>query len=202
MTYLEGSERRGYRFTSRTPDDKEMLRPSEVFARRLRETRKARGITQEALAEMLTRAGIPMSKTALLGIERAADGDRAREPRSLSLDEALAIAAVLNAAPSNMLAPPEGSVVQITDRIATDSIGFREFLRYGFPWTLDAVPYEYLPDEEREKFVLELARLAVTASDAYRADDKPGVVEVVLAIIDRVKQREADLLLDSRDEHR
>ena len=65
-----------------------------------------------------------------------------------------------------MLAPPEGSVVQITDRTSTDSLGFREFLRYGFPWNLDAVPYEYLPDEERENFVLDLARLALAISDA------------------------------------
>ncbi len=197
-THLEGSKRHGYRFTSRTPDDKEKLRPSEVFARRLRETRKARGLTQEALGEMLRRSGIPMSKTALLGIERAADQDRVQEARGLSLDEALAIAAVLNAAPSNMLAPPEGSVVQITDRISTDSLGFREFLRYGFPWNLDAVPYEYLPDEEREKFVLDLARLALTMSDAYRAGDKAGIREAGEAIIDRVKQREADPLLEQR----
>jgi transcriptional regulator with XRE-family HTH domain len=176
--------------TSRAPDDKEKFRPSEVFARRLRETRKARGITQEALAEMLTGNGIPMSKTALLGIERAADQDRVREARSLSLDEALAIAAVLNAAPSNMLAPPEGSIVQITDGTSTDSLGFREFLRYGFPWSLDAVPYEYLPDEDREKFVFELARLALTMSDACRAGDKAGIREAGEAIIDRVKQRE------------
>ena len=58
----------GYRFSSRTPGDKEKLRPSDVFARRLREHRKARGLTQEQLGEMLTRAGHPMSKTALLGV--------------------------------------------------------------------------------------------------------------------------------------
>ena len=105
---------------------------------------------------------------------------------------------MLNAAPSNMLAPPEGSVVQITDRTSTDSLGFREFLRYGFPWNLDAVPYEYLPDEERENFVLDLARLALTMSDAYRAGDKAGIREAREAIIDRVKQREADPLLEQR----
>ena len=72
------------------------------------------------------------------------------------------------------------------------------FLRYGFPWNLDAVPYEYLPDEERENFVLDLARLALTMSDAYRAGDKAGIREAGEAIIDRVKQREADPLLEQR----
>jgi len=60
------------------------------------------------------------------------------------------------------------------------------------------VPYEYLPDEERENFVLDLARLALTMSDAYRAGDKAGIREAGEAIIDRVKQREADPLLEHR----
>lgn len=95
-------------------------------------------------------------------------------------------------------ATAESSVVQVTDRISTDSIGVRGFLRYGFPWILDAVPYEYLPDEEREKFVFELARLALTTSDAFRQTDKAGIREAAEAIIDRVKQREADLLLEQK----
>ncbi|HEU4973003.1 MAG TPA: hypothetical protein VFT35_13870 [Gaiellaceae bacterium] len=67
--------------------------------------------------------------------------------------------------------------------MSTDSLGFREFLRYGFPWSLDAVAYEYLPYEEREKFVFELARFALTMSDAVRGGDKAGVIEAGEAIM-------------------
>ena len=167
------------------PAGYESLRPSEVFARRLRETRKARNLTQGQLAEMLTKAGVPMSKTALLGIEGG--------KRGLSLDEALAITAELNAVPTHMLLPPEGVFVQIDDNFGTDSRGFREFLRYGFPWNLDAVPYEYLPDEEREKFQLQLARLALTLGDAYRAANGDAIKEAVEKIIEEVRLREAEL---------
>lgn len=171
-----------------TPDDYENMRASEVFARRLRDTRKARGLTQEELADMLTRAGIPMSKTAVVGIERA--------KRGVSLDEFLAITAVLNAVPAHMLTPPEGVFVKITDDSGTDALGFRDFLRYGFPWNLDAVPYEYLPDEEREKFQLRIARLALNVSDAYRGGDNPSVVDAVLKIVDEVVLRESELARD------
>jgi transcriptional regulator with XRE-family HTH domain len=192
MDYLEGGKRQGYRFGSRAPDG-EKLRPSEVFAQRLQETRKARGLTQKQLAEMLTEAGIPMSKTALLGIETG--------KRGLSLDEALGIAAVLNAVPAHMLTPHEGEMVKVNDHLAIGGLGFREFLRYGFPWSLDAVPYEALPEAEREKFQLNLARLALGLNDAYRGADKAGIKDAVDAIVDEVTRHQIERVRDEVGRH-
>jgi transcriptional regulator with XRE-family HTH domain len=73
-------------------------RPSEVFAVRLRETRKARNLSQTELARRMTNAGRPMSKEALLRIENGT--------RGLSLDEAIALIAVLFAVPPHLLTPP------------------------------------------------------------------------------------------------
>ena len=168
----------------------ETMKPSEVFARRLREKRKDRGFTQEQLAEMLTAVGIPISKTALLGIESG--------KRGLSLDEAFGITAVLNAVPAHMLTPPEGVHAQVTGKLSIDGLGFREFLRYGFPWSMDAIPHEALPEAEREKFQLQLALLALRLSDAYRGLDKAGIKDAVDAIVDEVHRRESERLLDDR----
>jgi hypothetical protein len=131
---------------------------------------------------MLTSSGVPMSKTALLGIERG--------KRGLSLDEALAITAQLNAVFAHMLTPPEGAFVQIDDKYGADAVGFREFLRHGFPWSLDEVPYEALPDHEKEKFELRIAYLAYGLTDAYRGEDWEGIREIVKAIIEEVRLRE------------
>ena len=85
----------------------EGLRPSEIFARRLREVRTARGESQETLAQTMTERGAcPLSKAALLRIEKGKGFDEGG--RGLSLDEAIALAAVLNAAPAHLLTPPEG----------------------------------------------------------------------------------------------
>ena len=192
MTCVQGGKRQGYRFGSRAPDG-EKLRPSEVFAHRLREKRKDRGLTQQRLADMLTEAGVPMSKTALLGIERGT--------RGLSLDEAIGITTVLNAVPAHMLTPPEGVMVELGDDTSIDGLGFREFLRYGLPWNLDAVPHEALPEAEREEFQLELAQLALRLNDSMRGQDRAGIRDAVEAIVEKVKLREIERVRDEVARH-
>jgi transcriptional regulator with XRE-family HTH domain len=149
--------------------DYESMRPSEVFARRLRETRKARGLTQTQLAAELTNAGVPISKTALLGIETL--------KRRVTLDEALAIAAGLNAVPAHMLSPPEGAFLQVDDRFAIPARGVREFLQFGLPWNVDDTPDELLPDDE-EAFRLRLGQLAQALVDAERTDNDDAAREI------------------------
>lgn len=160
------------------------MRPSEVFAMRLKETRRARDMTQAELAYRLTERGVPMSKGALLRIEKG--------ERGLSLDEALALTAALNAVPAYMLTPPEGAWVQLDDNIATDGAGLREFLRYGFPWNPDPVPDEAHDEVQREKFQLNLARHALALVDAVRSKDKAGITDAGKAIVAEVKRREAE----------
>ena len=100
-------------------------RPSEVFVSRLREIRDERGISQAELARQMTAEGRPLSKVALLRIENG--------KRGLSLDEALALAKLLNVAPAHLLSPPDGSHVWPTDGIGLNGGEMANFLLFGDP---------------------------------------------------------------------
>jgi len=149
--------------------------PSEVFAERLREVRAARGMSRPALARRMTEVGRPMNKLALLRIEK---GDR-----KLSLDEALAIAWILSAAPAHMISPPADEHVWITDEHGVDGGGLRHFLQTGF-----AVPAWPASPREEDRAELQLFLMrALTAHaaalvDAGRGGDKAGAQAAVSAI--------------------
>jgi transcriptional regulator with XRE-family HTH domain len=137
--------------------------PSHVFAVRLRETRLARGLTQAELADRVTTAGRPLSRVAILGIER---GDR-----RVSLDEALALAQVLYVAPANLLSPPDGQFVRLTEKAAVDGSGMRNWLMFGDP-TLHS------PEGQRVRARLDLVftveMYAQAIIDAKRGGDTAG----------------------------
>jgi transcriptional regulator with XRE-family HTH domain len=147
-------------------------RPSEVFAARLRETRKARGFSQTELARRMTDWGRPMSKEALLRIENGT--------RGISLDEALALAAALFAVPPHLLTPPGDEFVWLTDKMGVDGEGMRAWLRYGDAFIADSgdLPDELIADRA-------LAKVSVHAQafvDAMRGDDKAGKLEAFHAL--------------------
>src|SRR5262245_2425001 len=105
------------------------LRPSEVFAQRLKATRTDRHLSQTELARRTTDTGRPMAKPALLRIEKGQPPEMGG--RGLSLDEALAFCSVLGTAPATMLSPPEGELVWLTDDEAVDGDGLRDWFRHG-----------------------------------------------------------------------
>jgi transcriptional regulator with XRE-family HTH domain len=141
-------------------------RPSEVFATRLRETRKARGFSQTELAQQMTEQGQPMSKAALLRIENG--------ERGLSLDEALAFAAVLYAVPAHLLSPPDDAIVRLTDKLGVDGEGLRAWLVHGYEFIATASDYHRGERAKSlEKIVLANAQALV---DARRGKDKAGEV--------------------------
>ena len=72
--------------------------PNEVFRRRLREVREARGVSQYDLVRELRALGYPMRQPAITRIERG--------QRKVSLDEAVAIAAALNVLPERLYRTP------------------------------------------------------------------------------------------------
>lgn len=76
------------------------MTPAEVFARRLREIRTAKGWSQARVAEEMTRLGHRMMQTTVGKVET---GDR-----SVSLEEALVFALALGVAPSAMLGTRDG----------------------------------------------------------------------------------------------
>jgi transcriptional regulator with XRE-family HTH domain len=155
--------------------DEPAKRASELFGQRLRETREARGLSQTELAEHMTNQGRPMSKAALLRIEKGT--------RGLSLDEAIALAAILYAAPVNLLSPPEDSLVELTSGRVVDGGGMRNFLLTGdsiLAWPES--PAE--DDRERLRLILErsLTAYATALLDAIRGADPAGKRAALTAI--------------------
>lgn len=171
--------------------DPTRLKPSEVFAVRLRETRIARRISQTELARLVTERGVPMSKAAVLRVEN-------RE-RGLSLDEALALTMALNAVPAYLLSPPEGTVVAVNDSFAMDGAGIREWLRYGL-WNWEPAPDEGHEDGKRHAFQRNLAALALALVDAVRGNDKAGLRDAERSIIREVARRQKELEIAQEEE--
>jgi transcriptional regulator with XRE-family HTH domain len=74
-----------------------MTLPSEVFRARLRLVRRLKGWTQQQLSAELARADVELSESAIVRMEKGT--------RGVSLNEAIAIAAVLGVSPLHMTVP-------------------------------------------------------------------------------------------------
>ncbi len=151
-------------------------RPTEVFAARLKEVRKARGMSQAELAERATQAGVPLGKLALMRIENG--------QRGVSLDEMVALTELLGASPAHMLCPDDGEWIALHDNTAVDGSGLRFWLRTG-----DAL----LISPEGREVRLEVLFVAYARAlvDASRSSDKAGIHDAVLGILDAAKREEA-----------
>jgi len=142
-------------------------RPSEVFIARLAEVRDARGFSQAEVARRMTAVGRPLGKLAYMRIE---NGDR-----GLPLDEALALAFLLEIAPAHLLTPPEGELVALVDGMNFNGAAMRNFLRSGVPF-----------EATRERLSAQLERLVLIHAqallDANRGNDRAGVNEALVAL--------------------
>jgi hypothetical protein len=128
----------------------------------------------------MTAGGRPLNKAALLRIESG--------ERGLQLDEALALALLLNAAPHHMLSPAGEEMVSIIDSEGFDSGAMRNWLRYGNRFGM-------LPEAERHRADLidQLVAHAQALVDAHRGNDIAGRREAAEAIVRAVERyQEAD----------
>ncbi len=163
------------------PDKDELVRPSAVFAQRLRETRKARGLSQEELARRMGEAGRPLGKASLVRVE-----NDAREP---TLNEVVGLAHLLAAAPANLLSPPADKWFALTDTVGIDDVGLRNWLLTGVGFTV----WPAQPGEKDRAILRVWLQNSVTAhaaalADASRVNDQAGIVAAVDAIIGAVRQ--------------
>ena len=92
--------------------------PSEVFRRRVREVRQAKGWTQPQLAEAL---GAELTPFAIARLESG--------KRGVSLDEAVALAAVLGPSLLHMLVPLENTRVHLAPQLAERAVDARAWIR-------------------------------------------------------------------------
>jgi transcriptional regulator with XRE-family HTH domain len=168
--------------------EREHSSAAEVFARRLRETRRARGWTQAELAQRVTEVGRPLSRAAVMQIESGR--------RGVQLDEAIALAAVLHAVPAQLLSPPEGEIVDLHAKAGVDGQGMRNWLAFGSP-------FQHVPDPHRDELRRNLeAVLLVHAQaliDANRGNDAAGRAEAVKALVEAVGRHLA--ALEQEGEH-
>jgi transcriptional regulator with XRE-family HTH domain len=177
---------------SSTESEERKQRPSQVFAKRLRETREARGFTQTELAQLVTGKGQPISKAALLRIERG--------KRGLSLDEAFALAQVLNVAPAHLLSPPDDEQVWLTPSYAVDGTGMRNWLLFGAPILAMTEPGQRA--SARMKLVFNVEVYAQAIVDADRGRDEEGKRVAIAALEGAIlgHQKEIDRLDAEADE--
>jgi transcriptional regulator with XRE-family HTH domain len=111
---------------NRKPDHGTTIRPGDVFRRRLRETRKLRGLNQRELADMMTAAGHSLDHTQISKIETGA--------REASWDEIVALAHVLREPVARLVAPYDGEpAVAVTDSYGLGTAEFRNWLLFGDP---------------------------------------------------------------------
>jgi transcriptional regulator with XRE-family HTH domain len=157
----------------------ERKRPSEVFATRLRETRRARDLSQAELARRMTEVGRPMSKAALLRIENG--------ERGLSLDEAIALTRILHAVPAQILTAPDGTLTALTGHESVDGGGMRNWLMYGEPVLAFSIAIDLEGTEPRAvlrgRLESDITHHALALADAARANDKAGITAAGEAIV-------------------
>lgn len=123
-----------------------------------------------------------MSKIAVLRIERG--------ERGISLDEALAFAFVLGAAPANMLSPEDGAYVWPTNRMGLSGAELRNWLLFGDPLL---VSEEGQRVRARLKTMFALERLAQAMVDARRGGDSAGVNAAAVQLTDIVLKHQAEI---------
>lgn len=95
--------------------------PSEVFRARLREVRRVKGLTQPELSEALASVGVELNEFVITRIESG--------KRRVSLDEAVALAAVLGPSLLHMLVPLDDTRVHLTPEMPERAIDARAWIR-------------------------------------------------------------------------
>ena len=157
--------------------NEEPTKPSEVFRDRLRQTREARNLSQSELARLMTDAGRPLSKIAVL---RCESGDR-----GISLDEALTFAIVLEIAPAHLLTPAEGAHLWVTNRMGLDGGELRNWLIFGDPFLITADGRRV---RSRNRLWMTIESQAQAIVDAKRAGDEHLAKDAMNALLAAVCQ--------------
>lgn len=115
----------------------------------------------------------------------------------MGLDEALALAYVLNVAPATMLSPPEGEHVWLTGTRAVEGWELRNWLLFGDPtlWT---------PEGQRVRarmdLVFTIEGFAQAIVDAKRGGDTAGSQAAAEALRDAINDHRQKIEAIAREE--
>jgi transcriptional regulator with XRE-family HTH domain len=134
-----------------------MPTPSDVFRARLREVRRLKNWTQADLAAALAGTGLGLGEPAITRMERGS--------RGVSLDEAIAISAVLGVSPLHMLVPLDDDGAQVAPGQAVSTADARAWMRGLTPLREadERLFYAQTPPSEAEWFP--------TVPGAWRSED-------------------------------
>jgi transcriptional regulator with XRE-family HTH domain len=124
-----------------------MTLPSEVFCDRLRQVRKLQGWTQTDLAAALGEAGVELGEFAITRMENG--------KRGVSLNEAVALSAVLGVSLLHMMVPLDDSRVQLAPQLpAIKTADARAWIRGQRPLRQvdERLFYTQTPDSEASWF--------------------------------------------------
>ena len=134
-----------------------MPTPSDVFRVRLREVRRLKNWTQADLAAALAGTGLDLGEPAITRMERGS--------RGVSLDEAIAISAVLGVSPLHMLVPLDDNGAQVAPGQTVSTADARAWIRGLTPLREadERLFYAQTPPSEAEWFS--------TVPGAWRSED-------------------------------
>jgi transcriptional regulator with XRE-family HTH domain len=153
------------RYCSNMEQHGKALTPTQVVAARMFKLRKKRGWSAAELAERMKAAGVPWERVVVTKLET---GRRA----SVSVDELLALAAVLNCPPVMLMTADErdqadyepGRVsfnYQVTPAVTSDMGHVRAWIRGAVTLTSDDDPREYYGELPVDEFYTAAGELSV-----------------------------------------
>ena len=134
---------------------------SQVFARRVRDVRKGRRMTQENLSRRLAELGVNLHQTAVAKVETG--------ERRVSLDDAFLFAAALEVSPAWLVTPPSGTdPIAVAPKVECSPAVVRAWLsgRAPLPGQSPRNFFSEAPDEQWEHVLTvgEFARYQAAAA--------------------------------------
>ena len=128
-----------------------MVFPSEVFREQLRTVRRFKGWTQQQLADALADVGVKLDATAITRLERGT--------RGVTLDDVIAIAAVLGVSPLHLFVPLGNgdSTLDIAPGLTAGAADVRAWIRGQLPLRVgddDSLFYLQAPDRDWDVIAL------------------------------------------------
>jgi transcriptional regulator with XRE-family HTH domain len=148
--------------------------PTAAIARQVRQLRSARGWSGRQLAERMTDEGIAWDRSIVANLE---NGRR----RTVSVDEWLALALVLDVAPLHLLVPVEGGDYAVTPQTSADIRTVRSWVR-GYESELSKSE-QFLRHQPRDEQGDPIERLSETVAH-------------VAAELERLKAERPDVFTD------
>lgn len=157
------------------PKRKRRETPNEALARQMAELREQLGMSRAELGRRLAELGWEVDPTTLLRIERGPWRKDDRDGRTVTLDEALLIAAALGVSPSHLLVPRSTTDRLLIGNLEVEPDQAREWISGRLPLTDDADSFAFysaVPESEMtpafEKAIDHLQTAAMHAQEEVR----------------------------------